>query len=60
MLVNDDVNLLVEFVVTSVSEPSVPPRIFTTLLFQAKTYNWVMLLIVLYDGDMLVRDLVHG
>ena len=35
--------------------PSVPPRIFTTLLFQAYTYIRVMLLIVLYDGVMLVR-----
>ena len=34
---------------------SVPPRIITTLLFQVYTYNWVMLLIVLYDGGMLVQ-----
>ena len=34
---------------------SVPPRIFTTLLFQAYTYIRVMLLIVLYDGVMLGR-----
>ena len=34
--------------------PSVPPRIFTTLLFQAYImYSWVMLLIVLYEGVML-------
>ena len=58
MLVNDDVNLLVEFVVTFVlscpcSCSSVPTRIFTTLSFQAYTYIRVMLLIVLYDGVML-------
>ena len=35
--------------------PSTPPRIITTLLFQAYTYSWVMLLIVLYDGAVLVR-----
>ena len=35
--------------------PSVFPRIITTLLFQAYTYNWVMLLIVSYDSVMLVR-----
>ena len=35
--------------------PSVPPRIFTTLIFQVYTYDWVMLLIILsYDGVMLV------
>ena len=33
--------------------PSTPPRIITTLLFQAYTYSWVMLLIVLYDGAVL-------
>ena len=35
--------------------PSVPPRIITTLLFQVDTYSWMMLLIVLYDGVMLVQ-----
>jgi len=34
---------------------SVPPRIITTLLFQVYTYSWVMLLIVSYDGVMLVQ-----
>jgi len=35
---------------------SVPTRIITTLLlFQAYTINWVILLIVKYDGIMLVR-----
>ena len=33
---------------------SIPPRIFTTLLFKAYTYNWVMLLIVLCEGVMFV------
>jgi len=35
--------------------PSVSPRIITTLLFQAYTYIWVMLLLVLYNGAVLVR-----
>ena len=35
--------------------PSVPTRIISTLLFQAYTINWVILLIVLYDGIVLVR-----
>ena len=35
--------------------PSVPTRITTTLLFPAYTINWVILLIVLYDGIILVR-----
>ena len=35
--------------------PSIPSKIFTTLLFQAYTYSMVILLIVLYDGVMLVR-----
>jgi len=36
--------------------PSVPTRIITTLLFQAYTITWVILLIVLlYAGIMLVR-----
>ena len=34
---------------------SVPPRINTTQLFQAYTYDWVMLLIVPYDGIMKVQ-----
>jgi len=33
--------------------PSTPPRIITALLFQAYTYSWMMLLIVLYDGAVL-------
>jgi len=32
--------------------PSVPTRITTTLLFPAYTINWVILLIVLFDGVM--------
>ena len=51
MLVNDDINLLVEFVVISVS---VPPWEITTLLFQPYMYDWVMLLVVLYDIIMMV------
>ena len=35
--------------------PSFPPRIITTVLFPAYTYDWVMLLIVLYDDVMSVR-----
>ena len=31
------------------------PRIITTILFKAYTYNWVILLIVLFDGIMLVQ-----
>ena len=38
---------------------SVPTRIITTLLFQAYKYSMVMLLIVLYGGDILVCDLVQ-
>ena len=34
--------------------PSVPIRIITTLLFQAYTINWVIMLMNLYDGVMLV------
>jgi len=34
--------------------PSIPIRKITTLLFLAYTINWVILLIVLYDGIMLV------
>ena len=34
--------------------PSVPTSIITTLLFQAYTINWVILLIVLYDDGMLM------
>ena len=52
MLVNDDINLHVEFVVMSVS---IPPRKITTLLFQPYTYDWVMLLFVLYDSVILVQ-----
>ena len=35
--------------------PSVPPRIIATLLFQACTISWGMLLIDLYEGVMFVR-----
>ena len=59
-MVDCHVNLLVEFVVMSVSICS--PRVIATLLFQVYivyTYNWVMLLIVLYDGVMLVRMTWH-
>ena len=55
----DDVNLLVEFVVMSVFIRSHKDNYRTTLLFQAYAYSMVMLLIVLYDGDILVRDLVQ-
>ena len=55
----DDVNLLVEFVVMSVFIRSHNDNYRTTLLFQAYVYSMVMLLIVLYDGDILVRDLVQ-
>ena len=48
MLVNDDMNLLVEFVVMSC--PSVPPRIITTQLY----VQLVILLIVLYNDVILV------
>ena len=34
--------------------PSIPTRKITTLLFLVYTINWVILLIVLYDGIMLV------
>ena len=43
------------YIVMSVSvSPSVPPRIVTTLLFQAYTIKWVIVLIVLYAGIMLL------
>ena len=35
--------------------PSVPPRIVTTVLSPAYTYDWAMLLIVLYDDVMSAR-----
>ena len=35
---------------------SVPTRIITTHFFQAYTYNWVMILIVLYDGIMIEQS----
>jgi len=35
--------------------PSILLRKTTTLLFQAYTYDWMMLLIVLYDGIMMVQ-----
>ena len=46
--------MVVEFVASPY--PSFFQRIIiTALIFKAKTYNWVMLLIVLYDGVMFVR-----
>ena len=40
---------------TGMCPSSIPPRIITTVLFPAYTYDWVMLLIVLYDDAMSVR-----
>ena len=54
---NDDGGLLTSLL-NLLSRPSpsfLPQIIITTQLFQAYTYSLVMLLIVLYDGIVLVR-----
>ena len=53
MLVNDGINLLIEFVVMTVSLCSHEENHY--IIFKAYMYNWMMLLIVLYDGGMLVQ-----
>ena len=56
MLDNDDGGLSTSLLnLLSCPCQSVPTWIIITLFFEVYIYNWVMLLIVLYDGVILVR-----